>query len=197
MYNKLSSSNEIFALLPCCRNFLRMGNIWTAEHKLGKIFREPLTNWICEMRIKWWHLNHSLILHSSRFPQTMCGFFTTVRKVLLFLLFLWKVSPNHFWDQCFTLHFVCGECGPLHYSAARDLTISDCFWVVTQTWRIGESSRGEGGVGEGRRGKLNKCPTSFHLFGFTFKLGNVQVSKCFNKRERKIVLERQFQTEHK
>ena len=50
---------------------------------------------------------------------------------------------------------------------------------------------------EGRRGKLNKCPTSFHLFGFTFKLGNVQVSKCFNKRERKIVLERQFQTEHK
>ena len=127
------------------------------------------------------------------FPQTLWGFFTTVVS-LISLKSLFK----SFLRSVFYVTFcVCVECGPLHYSAARDLTISDCFWVVTQTWRIGESSRGEGGVGEGRRGKLNKCPTSFHLFGFTFKLGNVQVSKCFNKRERKIVLERQFQTEHK
>ena len=88
------------------------------------------------------------------------------------------------------------------WSVALSTTLQPGTWqsaTVSELWhKHGELERApEVRVGEGRRGKLNKCLTSFHLFGFTFKLGNVQVSKCFNKRERKIVLERQFQTEHK
>ena len=124
------------------------------------------------------------------FPQTLWGFFTTVVS-LISLKSLFK----SFLRSVFYVTFcVCGvwpspllcSLGPDNQRLFLSCDTNMENWRELQRWGW-----------EGRRGKLNKCPTSFHLFGFTFKLGNVQVSKCFNKRERKIVLERQFQTEHK